>query len=149
MSRTAWKVSVSAAVFIASVLMIAINGWFALFALIAFILGLLWSFDWAWELESAATTPRQRVWAVVVGIPQSVFGLMVFCIGLAMSAWLLYLGLMKGERQALLGLFGIAPVFLWYGFGWLSRVFVKVGAPVSADESQESNNGHPGADHLD
>ena len=120
------KLLVSLGVLIASFALIGVNGWFALPALIAFILAIMYSIDFVGELRKIEKPTRiQRLLRLLMSVPMALFALTVTLVGLSIAAWVIYNTFFERLPQYTGGFltFGIAPVMILVGLRWLVSLF--------------------------
>ena len=124
------KLLVSLGVLIASFALIRVNGWFALASLITFILAIMCSMDFAGELsEIESPTVFQRFLRLLMSVPMALFALTTTLVGLSIAAWVIYNTFVERLPQYTGGFltFGIAPIMILVGLGWLGSLFRRKG----------------------
>ncbi len=124
------KLLVSLGVLIASFALIRVNGWFALASLITFILAIMYSMDFAGELsEIESPTVFQRFLRLLMSVPMALFALTTTLVGLSIAAWVIYNTFVERLPQYTGGFltFGIAPIMILVGLGWLGSLFRRKG----------------------
>lgn len=142
---------------LASVLLLRIDGWFGLGLPIGLVLFVLYSFDYAAELDvTGAPTRFQRFARMLLFVPRVIFGLLAVSIGASIALWVLYNTFVKRLPEYSGGYltFGIAPVLLLYGLAAVRSAFKTKGKPAL---STSGSNGYwftsdlfeiePGEDH--
>ena len=85
----------------------------------------LYWLDLAYEARSATNLGVPRVVLIFLGIPQALFGLVCLSFGVAMVLWVLYNSLIERQPEYSGGMltFGIGPVCIAFGGGWLWSAF--------------------------
>jgi hypothetical protein len=129
---TARKLFIVAVVFVGSLLLLRVNGWFGLgAALVLPIVILLW-FDLGRELRASSSTSRlTRLAGVLMGVPQALFGAVCAAAGIAIVYWVLYNSFWERDPHysgSFLS-FGIGPVLVLIGAGFIADAFRR--APPS------------------
>jgi hypothetical protein len=84
--------------------------------------------------------PLNRFFGLVMGIPQALLGLTCVAFGLAMIAWVLYNSFIERQPEYSGGFltFGIGPLSLMLGVGWLLDAFRVSKIRSSNDEAGRS-----------
>jgi hypothetical protein len=122
------KLSISLLVMPASILLLAVNGWFGLGFLIGLILSILYGFDFASELRAISKPSKfQKFLIVLLLFPQAIFGLLSFLIGLAIAVWVIYNTFVARQPEYSGGFltFGIAPALLIFGAAAIVSAFKR------------------------
>lgn len=124
--RTAHKLSTAIVVLVASVLLLRVDGWFGLGAVVALPLSVLYWFDLGRELRASASANRfQRVAGLLMGVPQALFGLLCLVSGISIVVWVLYNSLWGHDPNYTGGFltFGIGPLLVVAGLGLVLDAF--------------------------
>ncbi len=123
---TARKFFIVAAVFVGSILLLRVNGWFGLGAAIALPVVILLWFDLGRELRTSPSTRRlNRLAGILMGVPQALFGAVCAAAGIAIMCWVLYNSFWARDPHysgSFLS-FGIGPVLVLIGAGFISDAF--------------------------
>jgi hypothetical protein len=126
MSKALVGLMVSLSTLALSILLLRVNGWFGLGMVIGLVLSILYGFDVAHELRESPRSSRARqLLGNLMGIPQALFGVLCAAAGLAIVGWVLYNTFVERLPQYNGGFltFGIGPVLVLFGFGWLVTAF--------------------------
>lgn len=124
--RTARKLSAAILVLVASVLLLRVDGWFGLGAVIALPLSILYWFDLGRELRASSSASRlQRVVGLLMGVPQALFGVLCLVAGISIIVWVLYNSLWGHDPNYTGGFltFGIGPLLAAAGLGLVLDAF--------------------------
>jgi hypothetical protein len=104
------------------------SGYFLMMWLIAFPLLVLYLMDYSRELRSAPNPSwTVRVLALLMSVPQALFGLLTLTFGVAMILWVLYNSFIERQPEYSGGFltFGIGPICILVGGGWILDAFRK------------------------
>jgi len=137
MVSTGKKLIVAVLMIPSSLVLVRINGWFAIGFLLGMILSILYCIDYAYELrEIEQPTKVQRFIRVLLTVPQILFGLVVLTIGVSIALWVLYNSFVERQPQYSGGIltFGMASLFILFGIGLIKISFKK------HDDSSSSSN---------
>ena len=126
MHKASIKLLLALSTLILSCVLLRVNGWFGLGALIGFVLSILYWFDTARELREAPQASRAlRIVGGLMAVPQALFGLLCATIGLGIIVWVLYNTFVERQPQYTGGFLtlGMGPSLVLFGCGWLVSAF--------------------------
>jgi hypothetical protein len=124
--RTTHKLSAAVVILVASILLLRVDGWFGLGAVVALPLFILYWFDLGRELRAFASPSRfQRVAGLLMGVPQALFGMLCLVSGISIVIWVLYNSLWGHDPSYTGGFltFGIGPLLGVVGLGLVLDAF--------------------------
>jgi uncharacterized membrane protein len=102
--------------------MAILSEWLLFLSFFSFIAAVMYSLDVAAELKSVDNpTTLQRALRILFAIPQFILAVLALLIGLSIVVWVLYNTFVERMPQYTGGFlsFGIAPLMLLVGAGWL------------------------------
>ena len=120
------KLLVAVGCMVAFFFMAILSEWLLFLSFFSFIAALMYSLDLAYELrEIENPTGFQRLLRFLFAIPQVVLAVSAVLIGLAIAVWVIYNTFVERLPQYSGGFltFGIAPMMLLVGIGWLYSIF--------------------------
>ncbi len=126
--RTVYKLALVVALFMASVLLLQLNGWFGLGIVVALPLMIVLWFDLGRELRASTSTSQfVRVAGLLMGLPQALFGVVCLVAGISIICWVLYNSLWQRDPHYIGGFltFGIGPLAALFGLGLLTDAFKR------------------------
>ncbi len=128
MKKTAWKFALSLMAFFASFPAIHISGWFAIGILLGLILSILYWFDLGKELRAVPSKNNTlKIFGLLMGIPQALFGLLCSVAGLSIIGWVLYNTFWHKNPHYTGGFmtFGVSTSMFVFGIGLVADAFKR------------------------
>jgi hypothetical protein len=111
-----------------SLVLMRFSGWFGVGFTAGIILSILYCIDYVAELRSMESpTKTQQFMLMLLTVPQVLFGLGVFTIGISITLWVLYNTFIERQPQYTGGFltFGMAPAFILFGIGLITSAIKK------------------------
>lgn len=129
MKSTAFKLALTIVGMVLSVLLLRWTHWDAWFCtfLLAFLLSVLYGLDLGQELRDMPNPGWfRRAAGLLFGVPQALLGLTCIVTGGAIVAWVLYNSLVERlpDYTGSFLTFGIGPLLMLAGFGWVRSAFI-------------------------
>lgn len=105
-----------------------LTAWFILFSFVGLPILILSWIDLGHSLRAIEDPPLViKVLAVLFGVPQAIFGLISFGIGVSIVGWVLYNTLIETLPQYSGGFltFGVATALVLFGIYWIREAFLR------------------------
>jgi len=128
MTSSGLKLLIAILLLPSSILLMRVTGWFGLLFIMSLICSILFCFDYAGELRLLEhKTKYQKIISGVLLLPQALFGLISFLIGISIALWVLYNTFIETQSEYSGGFltFGVAPALIIFGLVSLKSIFIK------------------------